>query len=359
MNLIEKTSRDFLRAVLLALLISSSLVFTSCGGGKTSSQSTGAVEDALTTRAQEVFASVPGTDSEYPGNMIAADELYAKLQDPAEAAKLSLLDTRPAIEVSTQGSIQGSIWIKMQDIANTESLAKLPKDKLIVCISPTGHTANQVAATLRWLGYDAILLKYGMGSWTQTPAGADVTAADARRAIEFPYPVVDVGGASLADLYIPTRAGFTPPPGDAYDVLQSAAQALMSNNVLEQEYPFNHISAQTLQDRLADPVLKGETFLLDIRDPAVYARLGHIEGAVNIPWRLLGYPDNMDKLPLDKLVVVVGDNGRDGGQVTPILKMLGYNAVTLRTGMAGWSPTPETQQIIDAVAAANYPVVTS
>jgi hypothetical protein len=25
--------------------------------------------------------------------------------------------------------------------------------------------------------------------------------------------------------------------------------------------------------------------------------------------------------------------------------------------MAGWSPTPETQQIIDAVAAADYPVV--
>lgn len=341
-------------AIILTLL---ALLLAGCGSTNESTNDTATIEEnALTRRAADVFASAGGSDSEYPGNMITAEELYAKLQDPAQAAQLSLLDTRPAVEVSSQGSIPGALWIKMQDVANPESLSKIPADKTIVCISPTGHTANQVASTLRWLGWDAVLLKYGMGSWTQTPAGVDITKGDAQRAIDFPYPVVDASGAPIEG---ETVAGqpFTGPPHDDASSLMELAQDYMSANVFEQEYPFHHISAQRLFDRLADPALKDETFLLDIRTPATYDSLGHIEGAVNLPWRELGKPENLGQLPQDKMIVVIGDNGRDAGQVTPILTMLGYDVVTLRSGMAGWAPTPETQQIIDAVNNANYPVV--
>ncbi len=341
-------------ATLLALLLAS-LLASACGdtGGE---ETTGQV-DTLTRRAGEVFASARGSDSEYPGNMITAAQLYAVLNDPARADEFFLLDTRPTLEVENQGSIAGSTWIEMQSIAKPESLAELPTDKTIVCISPTGHTANQVCTTLRWLGYDAVLLKYGMGSWTQTVAGRDITAGDARRAMDFPYPVVDAAGPATVTANTPTVSTLPPvPPGD-YEDLRAAADELMSNNVLDQEYPFNHITAKRLHDRLADPVLAGETFLLDIRDPAVYRARGHIEGAIDIPWRELGQPENLVQLPHGQLIVVIGDNGRDAGQVTPILKMLGYDAVTLRSGMAGWSPTPETQEILDAVAAAHYPVV--
>jgi rhodanese-related sulfurtransferase len=345
-------------AALALLLLLSVSFLASCGDG-TSATATRADEDPLAARARVVFASARGTDSEFPGNMITAEQLNAILQDPAQAARFSLLDTRPATEVESQGSISGSIWIKMQTIADPEQLAKLPKDRIIVCISPTGHTANQVCTTLRWLGYDAILLKYGMGSWTQTPAGVNITAGDARRAIDFPYPVVDAGGASPENDTVSARATLTTPTDSEYDELLQAAQDYMRDNVLDQEYPFNHTWAQRLHDRLADPVLKEETFLLDIRTPADFAGIGHIEGAVNIPWRELGEAENLARLPRDRMIVVIGDNGRDGGQVTGVLKMLGYDAVTLRSGMAGWLVTPETQQIIEAVEAADYPVVTN
>ncbi len=341
------------------LLLLSLFLLTSCGSDQSTTTLTPAGDTALTRRAQEVFASTRGSDSEFPGNMITAAQLAAILQDPQRSHTVSLLDTRPAIELETQGAIPGSLWIKMQSIADPESLAKLPKDKTIICISPTGHTANQVCTTLRWLGYDAILLKYGMGSWTQTPAGVDITAGDAQRAIDFPYPVVDASGAPLDNDVVKATAIFTAPPENEYDELQQVAQQYMSDNVLDQEYPFNNISATKLHDRLSDPVLREETYLLDIRSSAVYASLGHIEGVINIPWRRLGEPENLGQLPEDKLIVVIGGDGRDSGQVTGVLKMLGYNAVTLRTGMAGWLPTPETQEILDAVAAAHYPVATN
>ncbi len=347
--------------LLLTALLAAVVALAGAGCGDDGETATTAAtatveENALAGRAAEVFASARGTDSEYPGNMITAEQLYAKLQDPVEAAKLSLLDTRPANEVASQGSIPGALWIKMQDVVNPENLGKLPSDKTIVCISPTGHTANQVTTTLRWLGYDSILLKYGMGSWTQTPAGTNVTEADAQRALDFPYPVIEASGASLEGVSI-TGQPLTKPSEADYDELQQAAQEYMNANVFDQEYPFHHISATGLYDRLADPVLRDEqTFLLDIRTPETFDSLGHIEGAVNIPWRELGEPQNLAQLPKDKLIVVIGDNGRDGGQVTPILTMLGYDAVTLRSGMAGWSPTPETPRIIEAVKNAAYPV---
>lgn len=361
MRYARQTDRNIkLRSISLGLLIAvSTILLVSCGtpDTKTTGQRVGV--DPMAQRADEVFSSVGGTDSEYPGNMITAGQLNAKLQDPAEAAKLSLLDTRPATEIETQGSIPGTLRIKMQEAVNTESLGQLPKDKIIVCISPTGHTANQVATMLRWLGYDAVLLEYGMGSWTRTPAGADVTAGDAQRSVDFPFPVTDASGASLEGDAVAATAELTGPNEAIYNQLQAAAKTYMNKNSFDQEYPFNHIFAQKLFDRLADPALKADTYLLDIRTPATFDSLGHIEGAVNIPWRELGQPGNLEKLPRDKLIVVIGANGRDAGQVTPILTMLGYETVTLRSGMAGWSPTPETQEIIDAAATANYPVVTN
>lgn len=338
-------------AIILTVLAS---LLAGCGS---SDETTATIEEnALTRRAADVFSSAGGSDSEYPDNTITAEELYAKLQDPAEAATLSLLDTRPAVELSAQGAIPGSLWIQMQQVVNPDSLAKIPADKTIVCISPTGHTANQVASTLRWLGWDAILLKYGMGSWTQTPAGVDITKGDVQTALQYPFPIVGASGEATETIAASGKP-LAGPPNDDYSTLQQVAQDYMNPNVFEQEYPFHNISAQALYDRLADPVLRDETYLLDIRTPATYDSIGHIDGTVNIPWRELGDPENLGQLPEDKMIVVVGNNGRDSGQVTAILIMLGYNAVTLRSGMAGWVPTPESEEIIDAVDNANYPVV--
>lgn len=328
------------------------LLFSCAGGDMTGATSPRTRDEILALRAQQVFSSVPDTGDEFPGNLITAERLQSALRDPRQAARFFLLDTRPRNEWDSQGHIAGSTWIRMQAVARPENLALLPQDKIIVCISPTGHTAVQVTSVLRWLGYNAILLKHGMAGWTQTPAG-QLMVGDAQGGIDCTYPVVAVDHP--VDLISPSA--LTLPPRDDYETLRSAADSLLEDDVFEKQYPFNHIFADRLHRQLEDPAARPGLFLLDIREPATSSYTGKIEGAVQLPWRSLANPGNLQQLPKDRLIVVIDDQGQSSGQVTAILRMLGYDAVSLRSGMTAWTETPDSRETLDAIAQAHYPVV--
>lgn len=327
------------------------------GDGDTTATATGEAQvDVLTERADIVFSSVMDDSSDFPENLMTIDQLVEIVNDPQQSRDFFILDTRPRNEWEADGHIPGATWIRMQDIPRQESLDQLPDDKLIVCISPTGQTAVQVATTLRWLGYDAVLLEFGMGTWTPTAAGEGIVKGDALMGLERRYPVVTGSEGAYADPTM-TAAELTEPDDAEFGMLQDAALAMMEVNVLEKEYPFNHIFADVLYGRLQDPAQKDSMFLLDIRTPENYSEVGHIEGAVNIFWRDLGKPENLEQLPEDKMIVVIGDTAMSAGQVTPILQMLGYDAVTLRGGMVAWTETPDSQRPIEAIDGSGYPVV--
>lgn len=74
-------------------------------------------------------------------------------------------------------------------------------------------------------------------------------------------------------------------------------------------------------------------FLLDIRRPEDFAK-GHIDGATNIGFAALGA--NIDKLPKDKQVVIMCYSGQTAGQAIGVLKMAGFNAVSLKGGFPSW-----------------------
>ena len=48
-------------------------------------------------------------------------------------------------------------------------------------------------------------------------------------------------------------------------------------------------------------------------------------------------PENLQKLPPDRLIVVVSNDGMSGNQVAGILNILGYNALNLKFGMTAWT----------------------
>jgi rhodanese-related sulfurtransferase len=77
-------------------------------------------------------------------------------------------------------------------------------------------------------------------------------------------------------------------------------------------------------------------YILDIRKPEDYAK-GHIEGANNIFWLDLLKDKNLKKLPKDKKILLVCYVGHTSSQVLVILKMLGYDVISLKFGM-GKSP---------------------
>lgn len=335
----------------LPLLLSMLLLATACGDadGPVETRSTTSAlskveqDRILRDRADVVFSSIRGAASNYPNNLMTAEQLLAIIDSPEQAEGIFILDTRPRNEWDEQGHIAGATWMQMQRVADEENLAQLPQDKLIVCVSPTGHTANQVCTVLRWLGYDAVLLEHGMAGWIQTPARnlmlTDVEGGIARQwptVTEQPYTEPEPPDAAM---------GLIRPTDQEFPILVEAAREILHDDIVEKEYPFNHIFAETIYERLRDPGQSDSMFLLDIRPLSSWQTVGHIDMGAHylINWRVLGKPENLGLLPRDKQIVVIGDTGQTAGQVTPILLMLGYDAVTLRSGMTAWTETPDTQ----------------
>ncbi len=75
-------------------------------------------------------------------------------------------------------------------------------------------------------------------------------------------------------------------------------------------------------------------FILDIRKKEDFDD-EHIENSVNIFWYEVG--DFLDVLPKDEKIIVICYSGQSAGQVVSLLRVLGYNACSLKGGMMnGW-----------------------
>lgn len=72
-------------------------------------------------------------------------------------------------------------------------------------------------------------------------------------------------------------------------------------------------------------------YVMDIRKPEDFDA-GHIEGAMNIPWAEVG--ECLDDLPRDEKIIVACYSGQTAGQTVSLLKILGFNACSLKGGMS-------------------------
>ena len=97
------------------------------------------------------------TDTKNDWNYILPTEL-----EKMDRSKIFVLDVRKPEDYKKM-HIMGSINIFWLDLMKPENLAKLPKDKKIIIICYVGHTASQILVLLKLLGYDAVVLKFGMG----------------------------------------------------------------------------------------------------------------------------------------------------------------------------------------------------
>ncbi|HVM41535.1 MAG TPA: rhodanese-like domain-containing protein [Acidimicrobiia bacterium] len=74
-------------------------------------------------------------------------------------------------------------------------------------------------------------------------------------------------------------------------------------------------------------------FLLDVREPHEW-HVGHVEGAVHIPMRMLDA--RQGELPGDRPIVAVCRSGARSGRVAEALRQAGYDAVNLAGGLQAW-----------------------
>lgn len=105
---------------------------------------------------------------------------------------------------------------------------------------------------------------------------------------------------------------------------------------------------------------KTDFLVVDIRPSAAAFGLGHIPGAIHIPYNVVLAPENLAKLPKDKKLVLVCNTGQLQNLPIVPLRVLGYDAATLTLGYAAWIKDSQGSQqmksVIDKAATKNYPV---
>ena len=278
--------------------------------------------------------------------VISADALYENLNDGDTSNDPFIVSVRSA-EHYAIGHIPGAINIPWKEIAKPESLAQLPTDKPIVVYCYTGHTGQVTATVLNALGYDVQNLKFGMMGWTlndevvvATRFGPDTDQRDyptettANEATEtYDYPVLDTG----AD--------------DPAEIVRIAADMALA------EWSPT-ISADALFENLNDGDTSNDPVVVSVRSADSYA-LGHVAGAINIPWNQIAKPENLAKLPADAPIVVYCYTGHTGQVAATTLKVLGYDVQNLKYGMMGWTLDDEVLGTTryDPATSPDYPLV--
>jgi rhodanese-related sulfurtransferase len=252
---------------------------------------------------------------------ITAEELYAEYVKGRNAQYI-LVDIR-AREDFVSGNIRGSLNIPYALTADIKKLANLPKDKTLVVIDYNGHWAAQTAVTWNMLGYQAVPLQFGMQSWSKDPAacGYEVFPSEPLH-----KPLVSAT-AERAQYSLPE---LKMPEGEVKELIRKLTVTYLDRNYK------GFVEAGDLMAVLDGGSATQEYYLVDVRQPQHY-QAGHLPSSINIPLARLAKIENLQGLPQDKKIVLVGYDGLDASQGARILVTLGYNAVALKYGLSYWS----------------------
>lgn len=287
--------------ILIAILLVPSVVFAN---GQ--QEAAPAVETVVEVNTVEVAALAYFAD--FPGNRIIPTDKIMEMMDAGE--DFLILDIRKAADYEA-GHLKGSVnayW--GPEIA--DALAWLPDDKPVYVTCYTGQTAGQTVAALNLAGIQAQSIKYG---WK-----------------------LGVSKTEGVDAYITTEATMAPDAsGVKYDAdIKAAVEAYF--NVIP-ENGSNIWSAAKVKEALDAEDLGT---VVSIRQQDAYDA-GHIEGAVLIPWAK-GMQEKFSMLPKDETIVVHCYSGQTAGQAVAIMRFLGYDAVSMKSGMgtpvtgaSGWA----------------------
>jgi len=261
--------------------------------------------------------------TEWPANgrIVPQEDVVAKV---TAGEAMTLLDIRAAADYA-KGHLKGAVNLPWGTPALADNVKYLPQSGNVFVYCYTGQTAGQAVALLNVAGVPAQSVRFGWNLGISKVAGVDkvtVTAATPLNTSKT-YPVVPALEAAYKAYYS--------------DMAGKAGTPFASNIIPEAE-----------AKKIFDAKDKKYTFV-SIRQAKDYAA-GHIAGAVNIPWGK-GMHEMFSTLPARNTLIVYCYTGQTAGQTVAALRLLGYDAVSLRGGMGTAANAPQ------GWANQGYPVV--
>jgi rhodanese-related sulfurtransferase len=261
---------------------------------------------------------------------------------------LFVVDVRTPADFAA-GHIPAAINIPLQDLPARllDGTHGIPADTDVCVASYWGNDGTMAALLLNVFRVvdpaspgsypQAKALFQGMTSWNfdraLVPAGTRFSDAAASGVIvSEPTEATDNPGTDQASY--PDFAPFGVDPVVEKILLRAGhyLNSVTDSNAL-QMYPSD------LADLLNDGNANNDPQIVSVRSETHYA-LGHIPGAVNVPYKSTADLVNYTRfVATDRLVVAYCYTGHTGGIGTVVLGILGYDVVNLLYGMNGWSQT--------------------
>ena len=233
-------------------------------------------------------------------NMIPVADVLQLMEDNPDA--IVLVDMRAAEDYEA-GHLPGAVHIPFSDFAS--QMNRLPGTRQIIVYCYSGQNSAQAVAALKLMGYNALSMQSGMNfGWAPLELGEDTLETEAS----------ELGDARDMNL------------NDEQQILFDAISAYFAagnNHIVPPQDLFD------LVDSTPDAII-----VLDVRAEDDFAA-GHIEGAVNIPFRTVG--ERMGEISKVRPVYVTCYSGQTAGQTHFLLRMNGFNSFSLNRGMAGWN----------------------
>jgi rhodanese-related sulfurtransferase len=245
------------------------------------------------------------------------------------------------------GHVPGAANIPWREVADPAKLTILPTDQKIGVYCYTGHTGGVATTVLRALGYETYNMKWGIMSWTRV---------DSVR-VAGPFNEADVLGAAT-ETTVNTPGTYDLPDFDVSSSTDETTIILAAANAYLGSGDGATITAQTLFDNINDGDDTNDYYVISVRSASHYA-LGHIPGAINIPWRDITELESLHKIPPDATIAVYCYTGHTGAVATTALRMLGYEAYNMRFGLCAWTSDPTvraTSAFDDTVDSHEFPV---
>lgn len=226
-----------------------------------------------------------------------------------------VIDIRSAADYAA-GHIQGAV-----NVASTEVLAhyeanNLDSKEVVVIACYSGQTAAWVTGLMHTIGHTNVKdMKWGMSSWNSTTSGSWVNNISNGKVSE----LVTAATAKPAAGDLPTLdTGFD----NAEDILRARVEAVFAEGFGAAAISNGDVFANT-----------SGFHIVNYWSPADYS-WGHIPGAIQYsPKADLDYDTFLTTLPTNKTVAVYCYTGQTSAHVSAYLKVLGYDAKSIKFGV--------------------------
>lgn len=322
-----------------------SLTTTNEGGSNTATKSDYITVTVELTEAEKLVAYIEDPISpaaNYANTAMPAIKTADHVRSLQLLQKVYLVDIRGASDYDA-GHIDGAVNVTTANLlTHIEGVDLTPYDEVsIICYS--GQTAGWATSLLRLLGYDKVYsLKWGMCSWNAATSGSWTSASNVNNSRSAQFTATPTAKGAAGDLPTLTTGGATP-----QDILEARVDA-----VLAEGFSAAAIGNATVYGALSS------YYIVNYWPEAHYTDMKHIEGAMQYtPKEDIASTTFLNTLPTNKPVVVYCYSGQTSANMAAYLRVLGYDALSLKFGANGMIHDEMTAGKWDDSFIFDYPIV--